>query len=147
MEIRELALREGGALDESGLLPLYAAVGWTNYTGRPDMLRAAYQNSLCALGAYEGGRLAGAVRAVGDGASIVYVQDLLVLPEYQRRGIGAALVRALMARYPAVYQLVLLTDDTEKTAAFYRSLGLSPVREAGCLAFWKMNAPNGETID
>ncbi len=81
-----MEIREYTAYDEAELLALYADAGWTNYTGRPEMLRAAYQNSLCVLAAYEGGRLAGVVRAVGDGASIVYVQDLLVLTEFLSAG-------------------------------------------------------------
>ncbi len=130
-----MEIREYTAYDEAELLALYADAGWTNYTGRPEMLRAAYQNSLCVLAAYEGGRLAGVVRAVGDGASIVYVQDLLVLTEFQRRGIGTRLMQALRERFGGVYQLVLLTDDTEKTATFYRSLGLTAAEEFGCRAF------------
>ena len=39
----------------------------------------------------------GVLRAVGDGQTIVFVQDLLILPEYQRRGVGTALLRALLA--------------------------------------------------
>lgn len=92
-------------------LPLYAAVGWTNYTDRPEMLRQAFEHSLLVLGAYEGNRLVGLLRAVGDGFSVVLIQDLLVLPDCQRRGIGTKLMRALMERYPNVYQLELFTDD------------------------------------
>ena len=43
-----------------------------------------------------GRRLVGLVRVVGDGASIAYVQDLLVHPDWQRRGIGARLLRDAM---------------------------------------------------
>ena len=81
-----MTIRELTAFDLEEILPLYSAVGWTSYTDRPEMLKTAWENSLLILGAYDGGRLIGAVRAVGDGASIVYVQDILVLPEYQRRG-------------------------------------------------------------
>ena len=132
-----MEIREYTAFEEAEVMALYADAGWTNYTDRPDMLRAAYENSLCVLAAYEDGCLAGIVRAVGDGASIVYVQDLLVLEKFQRRGIGTRLMRELMHRCPEVYQLVLLTDDTVKTAAFYCSLGLSPAEDRGCRAFLK----------
>lgn len=132
-----MEIRDDFVYDEAEILALYAGAGWTNYTDRPDLLRAAYENSLCVLAAYEDGRLAGVVRAVGDGASIVYVQDLLVRKEFQRRGIGTALMRALQKRFGGVYQLVLLTDETPETAAFYRSLGLVPAGECGCRAFLK----------
>ena len=117
---------------------LYQAVGWTNYTARAGMLREAYERSLCVLGAYLGDRLIGILRAVGDGVSIVLIQDLLVLPEYQRQGAGTKLLHTLMDRYKTVYQMELLTDDTEKTASFYRSAGFVPAEEIGCLSFIRM---------
>lgn len=133
MTIYELT---GAGLNE--VLPLYAAVGWTNYTDRPEMLRQAFEHSLLMLGAYEGDRLVGLLRAVGDGFSVVFIQDLLVLPDCQRRGIGTKLLRALMERYPDVYQLELFTDDTPKTVAFYQSLGLVKDSDAGCCGFMRV---------
>ena len=120
------------------IFPLYAAVGWTNYTENPDMLRCAYENSLLTLAARENGQLLGILRCVGDGASIVFVQDLLVYPERQRQGVGTALFQAMLARFPAVYQLELLTDATEKTDAFYRTQGLRPAEDLGCRAYVKL---------
>ncbi len=79
--------------DLDTILSLYSSVGWTNYTENPEMLKNAYDNSLLILGAYDGGRLVGVVRAVGDGFSVVFIQDILVFPEYQRRGIGTKLLR------------------------------------------------------
>lgn len=130
MEIREYI-----AYNESEILALYDSVGWTGYTHRPEMLRAAFAGSLLVLGAYEDGRLAGILRVVGDGASIVFVQDILVFPEHQRKGIGSALLREAMERYKSVYQLRLATDCEEKTIAFYRSCGLVPDTDMGCVGF------------
>ena len=117
---------------------LYRSVGWTNYLDRVDVLESAFEQSLCVLGAYDGDSLVGFIRAVGDGQTIVFVQDIIVLPEYQRQGIGTQLLQAIMDKYQAVYQLELLTDNTEKTKAFYRSLGLTASDELGCLAFIRM---------
>lgn len=140
MEIREYPGRQTALTDETfaQLLALYEGVGWTNYTQNPAMLRAACQNSLLALAAWEGEKLIGLLRAVGDGASIVFVQDLLVLPSCQRQGVGTQLMRALLARYPQVYQLELAADNTEALAAFYRSLGFVPLEEAGCRGYLRM---------
>ena len=121
--------------DEKQILQLYASVGWYNYTDRRDMLRAAYSNSLYVLAAYDGDNLVGIIRAVGDGASIIFIQDLLVLPAYQRQGVGTKLVKRVMDKYKDAYQLVLLTEAIEKNIAFYQSLGLKRVDEYGCCAF------------
>lgn len=123
---------------ESEVLPLYQAVGWSNYYKHPDMLQKAWENSLCILGAYEKDKLIGIIRAVGDGYSILFIQDILVHPECQRRGIGTALMKAMLARYPDIYQVELATDDTEKTVNFYKSLGFTPLREMGCCGFMKI---------
>ncbi len=118
--------------NEQEILDLYRSVGWSNYYEHPQMLRGAYAASLCTLGAYEEGRLVGIIRCVGDGCSILFIQDLLVRPEFQRRGIGSALIKAVLARYPRVYQIQLATDSTDKTTAFYRSLGFQSLEELGC---------------
>ena len=123
-------------LDE--LIPLYASVGWTSYTDHPERLEAAYRQSLTVLAAWEDHELLGVIRAVGDGVSILFVQDLLVYPQHQRKGVGSALMRTLLARYPHVHQTELLTDKTEKTNAFYRSLGFQAAKEAGCISFIKL---------
>ena len=116
------------------LLSLYDSVGWTAYTDQPERLRRACAGSLCCLAAWEGDVLAGLVRAVGDGVSVLYVQDLLVRPEYQRRGIGRSLLEAVLSLYPDVRQKLLLTDDTPETLAFYRAQGFVPVGDLGCVA-------------
>lgn len=133
MEIRrcqDLALEE--------ILRLYRSVGWKGYIDRADVLKAAYANSLCVLGAYDGDELMGIIRAVGDGHTIVFIQDLIVLPQYQRRGIGTKLLKAVIEKYPCVYQMELLTDDTEKTRAFYRSVGFDAANDLGCVSFIRM---------
>ena len=65
------------------VLPLYEAVGWTNYTTKPEMLKAAFENSLHVIGAFnKDEKMIGVLRTVGDGASILFIQDILVTPEY-----------------------------------------------------------------
>ena len=120
------------------IINLYQSVGWTNYLERISVLEEAYANSLCVIGAYDNEKLVGIVRAVGDGRTIVFVQDIIVLPEYQRKGIGTKLLKAVMDKYHDVYQMELLTDNTEKTKAFYRSVGFTASDDIGCVAFIRM---------
>ncbi len=132
MEIREYA-----SYNEADVLRLYAGVGWTAYTADPEALRRGFANSLLTLAAYEGETLVGLIRAVGDGHTVVFVQDLLVLPAYQHQGIGSALLRAMLDRYRHVRQIELTTDSTEKTVAFYKSMGFREMSEFGCCGFMK----------
>ena len=68
------------------VLHLYQAVGWTNYTHQPEMLEQALPHSLVVYLAFDGEKIVGLIRLVGDGFSSVFVQDLIVLPTYQRQG-------------------------------------------------------------
>lgn len=113
------------------LVSLYSGVGWTAYTNSPEMLGAAIAGSSYVVTARYGGRLVGLARALSDGATICYLQDVLVLPEHQRTGVGRALVEAVLGHYPAVRQKVLLTDDEPGQRAFYESLGYAEIRDYG----------------
>ena len=134
-----LIFRDCKLYKDDEILALYSSVGWTNYVQRPELLEKSYNNSLYILGAYVDEKLVGIIRATGDGASIVFLQDLLVLPEYQRQGIGTKLMQAALARFADVYQLSLITEATEKNVAFYKSLGLINVEDFGCCAFIKQS--------
>ena len=59
-------------------------------------------------------------------------------PDYQRKGIGSALLKAILERYSHVRQIQLATDNTEKTKAFYRSMGFRELSEIGCRGFMKV---------
>src|SRR5690349_8106307 len=65
-------------LPVDALVNLYHAVNWGAYTRDPDALHRAVLNSTCVISAWEGDRLVGLVRALSDGVSILYVQDILV---------------------------------------------------------------------
>ena len=118
------------------IFPLYEAVGWTNYTSNPIMLQNALEHSLFLLSARdEEGKLIGFLRAVGDGYSIVYIQDIIVLPEYHRQGIGTQLLRQTMEHFKEVYQTILTTDSELKTVAFYESNGFTALSKVGCTSF------------
>lgn len=132
-----MEIREYTEYREEEILRLYTAVGWTAYTDHPQALEQGFRHSLLVLAAYEGDELTGLIRAVGDGSTIVFLQDLLVDPAHRRQGIATALVRAVLARYPDVRQVELVTDNTPKTIAFYKSLGFTEFSEIGCCGFMR----------
>ena len=112
------------------LLELYSSVGWTAYTRDPQALeRAIRQSGFIWTAREEGGPLLGLVRGITDDVSILFVQDILVRPDAQRRGIGRALMRAVLERYAHVRQMALLTNDGPEQLAFYRALGFHNTRE------------------
>lgn len=120
-------------LEELGVL--YDAVGWSAYTGDLDGLARAVENSTFVVCAREDGRLVGLARVLSDDVSIIYVQDVLVSPDQQRKGIGRELLQRCLERFAHVRQRVLLTDDEPHQHRLYRSLGFHDVSklEGGAL--------------
>ncbi|URZ86925.1 GNAT family N-acetyltransferase [Floricoccus penangensis] len=126
-------------LDTKQVLDLYENVGWILYTRYPEKLMQAMEQSLFILEAWENERLIGLVRVVGDGLTIIYIQDLLVLEDYQGQGIGSQLLFNIFDKYSSVRQKVLLTDDTIKTRKFYEKLGMHSTDDGYTLGFYKSN--------
>jgi GNAT superfamily N-acetyltransferase len=129
VEIRAVTHSADVGVEEA--LQLYVALGWTAYTRDPALVAAGLTGASFVAVAREDGRLIGLLRAVSDDASIAYVQDVLVHPDAQRRGVGAALMAAAVERYRHVRQHVLLTDDEPGQRAFYESLGYRETRDLG----------------
>ena len=74
-------------------------MGWSAYTRDMPTLQRAISHSLHVVTARQDDRLVGLIRVVGDGLTIVYIQDLLVHPDFQKqrdwRGINESYFIAL----------------------------------------------------
>lgn len=116
-------------LDVEALTELYNAVGWTSYTRDPNLLMQAFLGSDFVLLAKVDTDLLGVVRVVSDDASIAYIQDIIVHPNAQRKGVGKAMLNAVLHRYRHVRQKVLLTDDRPEQIAFYAALNFKNTRD------------------
>ena len=121
------------------VLHLYQAVGWTNYTNQPQMLEQALSHSLAIYVALDGDAVVGLIRLVGDGFSSVFVQDLIVLPSYQRQGIGSSLMKEALKDYKDAYQVQLVTEETERTLEFYRFMGFEVLSTYDCTGMTWIN--------
>ena len=79
------------------------------------------------VGLYDGERQIGFARAVSDGASITYLGDVYVLPEYRGKGLGVELVREMIENGPyAEKRWILHTKDAH---ALYEQFGFGPPSE------------------
>jgi len=115
---------------------LYEDAGW-DISDMPRLMEAIRQ-SLLTITAWDEDKLAGLIRIVGDGLTVIYIQDLLVLRSCKRNGIGTSLVRMVCEEYHHVRQKVLLTDDTVETRDFYESLGFHSCDQGNLVSFVKM---------
>ena len=134
-----ISVRKQDVVKLEDVLHLYQAVGWTNYTNQPQMLEQALPHSLAVYLALDGEKIVGLIRLVGDGFSSVFVQDLIVLPSYQRQGIGSALMKEALEDYKDAYQVQLVTEQTERTLGFYHSMGFEILSTYNCIGMTWMN--------
>lgn len=102
------------------ILALYRANAWSS-ADKPHALRRALLGSHTLVSAWDEGALVGLGNAISDGALVVYYPHLLVLPAYQRRGVGREIVKRLMAPYAGFHQHVLLADGG--AVEFYKKCG------------------------
>lgn len=73
---------------------LRRAVGWWDVS--PEAARAGLPNDLFTLVVERDGETIGCARIIGDGGIYFYLQDVIVLPQYQGQGIGAELMDRVM---------------------------------------------------
>ena len=122
-------------ITHEALLHLYESVGWSAYTQDNPDLTSLLEGAKHYLTAWDGERLIGLIRVVGDGVYIAYIQDVLFHPDYQRQGIGKYLMQKMLKEIRYAKQIILTTENSPATKAFYQSLGMKEFNETGALGF------------
>ena len=93
MHIIDFALVEN-QLSANDFIRLKIATGFRN---RPiDQVERALKNDLLDVVAIVNNEVVGMGRIVGDGVMYWYLQEIIVLPEYQGKGIGTGIVNYLL---------------------------------------------------
>ncbi len=133
--MKNIAIKEGIIPNLDSILNLYNDVSWSAYTSNPEQLENALDNSLKVWTAWEDDLLVGLARVVGDGCTIIYIQDILILEVYQGRGLGSQILEMILEEYQDVRQIILLTENTDKIISFYEKNGLTQVGKYNCVAF------------
>ncbi|MFZ4855613.1 MAG: GNAT family N-acetyltransferase [Desulfuromonadaceae bacterium] len=120
---------------------LRKAVGWKSYA-EEDAARFL-PNSLFGVCALTRDELVGMARVIGDGGLVFYIQDVIVVPEWQRRGVGTLLMDRVMAyiRQHAFEQSNVGLMSAKGKEPFYEKYGFvtrpTEALGAGMTIFWK----------
>lgn len=125
-------------IDSTPIVSLYKNVGWSNYLKNKETLLKGIEASLFVVGAFDGDELIGLIRVVGDGFTIIYIQDILIKTDYQRQGIGNQLISLVIKKYQSVRQKILLTDNQAHLKDFYNKNGFKTTEELNLLCFLKV---------
>ena len=101
-------------------------VGWRKRPSPEAHLEMLQGSDFRILAVSDDRRVVGFVTAITDGVSCGYIPYLEVLPEWQGKGIGAELMRRIMAKLETLYAIDLICD--EDVQGFYQRLGFSARR-------------------
>ena len=111
-------IREGPDVDLGALAELRASC---EFSPLPDAtLAAQLAGSRWIAHAYDGAKLVGYARAISDGVTTAYVSNVMVDPDYRRRGIARRVMAALMDGREGV-KFVLHTRTGSRS--FYAAIG------------------------
>lgn len=107
-------------LDFASTSRLLETAYWTN--GRTDEINLrAFANSICAVALIDGQQV-GFARASGDRTLFARISDVIVQPEHRGRGVGKALVRALLD-HPELRTVSIWTLNTSDAHGLYEAFG------------------------
>jgi GNAT superfamily N-acetyltransferase len=113
---------------------LRSSVGWGTY--EPALVASALPNSLFCVCAMVNDQVVAMARVIGDGGMVFYVQDVIVLPEYQHHGIGTRLMDAVVIylRVHATTNSVIGLMAAKSKEQFYQRYGFitRPNEMLGC---------------
>jgi ribosomal protein S18 acetylase RimI-like enzyme len=123
--VDEIAVEFVHTWNDEEIVALYRAGGWWKEEYKTEDLRYLIQGSFAFVVATDvkTGRAIGMGRVIADGISDGYIQDLVVLPQYRKSGVGRQIVAALVNRclQSGITWIGLIAEpDTE---AFYLPLG------------------------
>ncbi|MFZ5825610.1 MAG: GNAT family N-acetyltransferase [Bacillota bacterium] len=118
------------------VLAVYRALGWLSQH-MPERVERAHAASDRIVSAWDGDRLVGWARIITDGEFCLFLHEILLLPEYQRKGIGSELMRRVLEGYEHVQNTVLLADPGNES--FYAPFRFEVVTPAkGFSAMYRM---------
>jgi len=105
-------------------LALVESAGWQGFAEKGLLkIEEALSNSWYLVCARDGDRLVGIGRVVSDGVLQALICDLIVLPEYQGRGIGTEILTRLL-RKCADHDILMVTLFAAKDkGGFYKPFG------------------------
>lgn len=116
----KISILETKEINIEDILPLYIANEWSS-AEKPDLLYKGLLNSETLITAWEGKQLIGLGNAISDGYLTVYYPHLLVLPEYQGKGIGKMICDKMQEKYSHFHMQMLTADG--KSIDFYKKNG------------------------
>lgn len=109
------------------------SVGW-GCTNR-EIVEKELKNTVYSICAYDDNKIIGFGRLIGDTAMFLYIQDIMVLPEYQRQQVGSSIMKYLINKVDEFKKdnldIRTYLGASKGKDAFYKKFGFVTREEAG----------------
>ena len=118
--------------DPRQIRDIYIDAGWweSEYDKNISFLDRIVMGSFCFVGAFdESGRLVGMGRALSDGCSDAYIQDISVLKSHRGKGIGRRIVRKIVEHLNSCGVDWIGLVGEPGTEKFYRSMHFNRMQD------------------
>lgn len=106
-------------------LDLYRSVGWEAPV--IEQVKVALINTVATFTAYENNDAVGMARLIGDGGMSFYIKDFAVIPSFQSKGVGTALIESIekyiKENIDKNWAVSLELISTKKAVKFYKKKG------------------------
>lgn len=116
---------------EDDIVKLYKAGGWWKEHYDKSALKSLIQGSFAFAVVIDNknNKTIGMGRILSDGISDAYIQDLVILPEYRKKGIGKKLVKKLIryCKLKKIYWIALIAEPNQDT--FYKNIGFKTMEK------------------
>lgn len=121
----DIHYKTGNDLDLDEVIALYVAstLGERRPVHNRRVMKAMLENADLTVTAWDGSKLVGISRTLTDSAYVAYLADLAVHHDYQKRGIGTALVEQTRSALPPTCSIVLLAAPLANE--FYPRIGFT----------------------
>lgn len=119
-----ITLMETKELDYEYVVDLFFSVRFLRHPEKrreyKKAIEQAFRNSQYVVGAFDGEKMVGCVRVLTDRTLFATIWNMIVLPEYQKKGIGKMLLEKCLNTYPKLHFFLIADDDV---VGFYEKTG------------------------
>ena len=113
------------------IIALYRQAGWwKDSSDNPELVRRIVKGSHCFVVVFFQERIIGMGRAISDGASDAYIQDVVVDTSYRGQKIGSGIIQTLVNQLHAdgLKWIGLIAENNSQP--FYENLGFAQMKDA-----------------